>query len=194
MYGNMTQMDVLGTFPVEAMIIIGGFFAIMLVIELVCFILHAIGLHKVAKRRGIYHAWLAWIPIANQWVLGAISDQFQFLTREKKKAKRHLLLWLQILSIAFSICSSIFSAEFLLKPGYEILLPLLFGLYLGFAILNMILQALVYFDYFHSARPGSAVCYLILGLFIPCCMAIFVFADRKYDQSMPSLAQTESLE
>lgn len=190
----MTQMDVFGTFPVEAVIILAGFFAVALIIELVCFILHAIGLHKVAKRRGIYHAWLAWIPIANQWVLGAISDQFQFLTREKKKAKRHLLPWLLILYVALGICSSIFGAEFLLKPGYEILLPLLWGLFLGLAILNMILQALAYFDYFHSARPKSAVCYLVLGLFVPCCMAIFVFADRKYDQNMPSLAQTESEE
>ena len=61
----------------ELMIVLGillVFLGIVLVCCLVGWILSAVSLHKVAKRRGIAHAWLAWLPIGSEWVLGSLSD------------------------------------------------------------------------------------------------------------------------
>lgn len=190
----MTHMDVFGEVTKQMLIVMVCVCSAFLVIGIMFYVLQAIGLYKTARRRGIYHAWLAWIPVGSQWVLGAISDQFQYLCRGKKKAKRHLLVWLQILYVALTFCFGFFGTYFLLQPGYGMLWSMLYGLLLGFGVLYMVFQALAYFDYFHSARPKRAVCHLVLGLLLPCCMACFVYADRKYDESMPPLAHTEATE
>jgi hypothetical protein len=56
---------------------VGGFFGVMfgvlivlLLICLVCYILQAIGLYKIAKHYEYDKAFCAWIPIANLWLLG----------------------------------------------------------------------------------------------------------------------------
>ena len=59
---------------------------------LVFFIFTAIGLYAIAKRRGIDHAWMAWVPVLNSWTLGCISDQYQYLIKGKNKKRRTVLL------------------------------------------------------------------------------------------------------
>jgi hypothetical protein len=51
-------------------IIFGVIFAIIICVPL--YILTSLGLMKLAERRGIENAWLAWIPIANIYILGKI--------------------------------------------------------------------------------------------------------------------------
>lgn len=38
------------------------------------FVFTAVALYTLAKNRGIRHPWLAWIPVANVWILGSLSD------------------------------------------------------------------------------------------------------------------------
>ena len=44
---------------------------------MVWYVLQSLGLYTIAERRGIRNPWLAWVPVANMWVLGSISDQYQ---------------------------------------------------------------------------------------------------------------------
>lgn len=74
-----------------------------MVIGLVSYVLLAVGLHSMAKRRGIRNAWLAWIPIANAWVLGCLSDQYQYVAKGRNKSRRKVLLTLGILTEVVSI-------------------------------------------------------------------------------------------
>lgn len=69
-----------------------------MVISLITYVLLAVGLHSMAKRRGIRNAWLAWIPVVNVWVLGCISDQYRYVAKGQNKSKRKLLLTLNIIS------------------------------------------------------------------------------------------------
>lgn len=71
---------------------------IAFVIAAAAYILGSLGYYTIAKRRGIDHAWLAWVPVINAWLLGCISDQYQSVTRGKIKNKRTTLLVLNIIA------------------------------------------------------------------------------------------------
>ena len=47
---------------------------LIVLINIVLYVIKSLGLYTIAKRRGIHHPGLAWVPIANTWILGSISD------------------------------------------------------------------------------------------------------------------------
>ena len=58
------------------------------------YVFTALSLYTIARRRGISAPWLAWVPVANLWVLGSLSDQYRYLTQGQMKHKRiALLVW-----------------------------------------------------------------------------------------------------
>jgi len=60
------------------------------------YVLTALGLYTIAKRRGIKRPWLAWIPVADMWLLGCISDQYRYVARGQVQNKRKTMLILNI--------------------------------------------------------------------------------------------------
>lgn len=76
------------------------------IVAIVAYILGSLGFYTIASRRGIKHAWLAWVPVANAWLLGSISDQYQSARLGKRKNKKIALLVLNIvygLSVAVMV-------------------------------------------------------------------------------------------
>ena len=69
-----------------------------LCISLVLYVLGAWGLYTLAKRRGIAKAWLAWIPVADLWVLGSVSNQFRRSFPFRKMVFRFALILLAALA------------------------------------------------------------------------------------------------
>ncbi len=67
-------------------------------ISIAAYILLALGMYSIAKRRGIKNPWLAWIPVANMWLLGCISDQYRYVAKGQEKSKRKMMLVLSILN------------------------------------------------------------------------------------------------
>ena len=65
--------------------------------NLAVYIFTGLGLYTIAKRRGIHNPWLAWVPFANMWLLGCISDHFQSVARGKVTRRRVALLVTNIL-------------------------------------------------------------------------------------------------
>ena len=63
---------------------------------LLVYILQAWALYTIAERRGIKKPWLAWIPVVNVWILGSISDQYQYVVKKQVKNKRKVLLGINI--------------------------------------------------------------------------------------------------
>lgn len=90
---------------------LGGLFSL---VGLVLYVLQALGLYTVAQRRGIKHAWLAWVPVGCLGILGSISDDFQRRVKGVVKNRRKLLLILSavMLVLAILVCSSVFGAVF----------------------------------------------------------------------------------
>lgn len=76
---------------------------------IVAYVLQALALYTIAKRRGLNKPWLAWVPLVNIWILGAISDQYQSVANGKTKKKRKILLGLCIAAIiVFFACLILF--------------------------------------------------------------------------------------
>ena len=71
---------------------------------LALYILQALGLSTIAKRRGISHAWLAWIPFGSAWILASISDDFKARRNGKKGKLRIALL---ALTVAVAVLSAV---------------------------------------------------------------------------------------
>ena len=70
-YGN-SNLDGIETVFVAAG---AGFLSILLffvlVVGLVFYVFESIGLYTLAKRRGLQYPGLAWVPVANMWILGS---------------------------------------------------------------------------------------------------------------------------
>lgn len=72
-------------------------------IGIATYVLSALGLYTIAKRRGLNHPWLAWIPVASAWIVGSLSDQYRYVVNGENKSKRKVLLTLNIITTVLSL-------------------------------------------------------------------------------------------
>lgn len=182
-----------------------GIFAIVYILILLLsmalstavYVLQSLGLYTIAKRRGIRNGWLAWIPMGNMWILGSISDQYQYVAKGKIKSRRKLLLGLGIGVIAvyiawvFSMIMSIILSE---GVGSGAAMAVVFSVLAVLAVwvLAVILtvyQYIAYYDLFCSCDPGNSVLYLVLSILFNVTLPFFVFFCRKKDLGMPPRKQ-----
>ncbi len=163
---------------------------------IVTYVFHSVGLYSIAKRRGIHHPWLAWIPVGSSWILGSVSDQYHYVTEGKVCNRRKLLLALsiasQVLVIVMMISYGSMMVNILNEAYYgtmaTVQVPALLGSSLGIsalAIVICIFQYMAYYDLFKSCSPNSAMVFLLVGIFIAVTLPFFVFACRKKDEGMP---------
>ena len=68
-------------------------------------------LYMIATRRGVEKPWLAWVPVGQLWLLGAISDHYQFVVRRNKSSNRKTLFWLQVVLVVLLIFSLILAFD-----------------------------------------------------------------------------------
>ena len=91
------------TLDEETLMMFVGIYLAILGVVLVCclvgWIIRSLSLHSIAKRRGIRHAWLAWIPIGSHWILGCVADQYQHLVQGKVTSRRKIMLILGAVSV-----------------------------------------------------------------------------------------------
>ena len=172
-------------------ILLLGILGVVLLFGLISWILSSVGLHKVAKRRGIRHAWLAWLPIGCDWVLGSISDQYQHLVQGKVTSRRKILPILSVAIIVAAIVYVVFTvmAELMLIDGEAVGGALLavgipYLLFLGVYITAMVFLHICNYDFYRSCKPESAVVFLVLGIILPVCQPFFYFSCRKKDLGM----------
>lgn len=166
-------------------------------VSLVSYVLGSLGMYRVAKRRGIHHAWLAWVPVGNNWLLGSISDHYQYVVKHKVTKRRTVLLILSIIlmgiSILFGVATGVTVASMdavSADMGGAILsVALMVITYLavmGLSIAICVIGYIAYYDLFQSSRPEYSVLFLVLGIFFSIAIPFFVFACSKYDKGMPA--------
>lgn len=158
------------------------------------YILTAIAVYVIARRRGLQHPWLAWIPVANVWLLGSLSDQYNYVVKGEDKSKRKWLIVLNILKavlMAMIVILAVVAAGSLIanKPS-EILgvFVALLGLVLPLCavIITMcIIRYIALYDIYRSLDPGNAVLYLVLSILFSPTEPFFLFFNREKDLGMP---------
>ena len=194
-FSTFGDLDVMSDpFFITVMIVVLCIYLVMLVGLVVLYVLRGLGVYNIAKRRGIHHPWLAWIPIGEAWILGSISDQYQYVVKGKIRNRRKILLGIGIASNVISIpvlISEIVAMASIFEelPAGAVASSLLFVVCsLIMAVLSIVYMVFYYmaqFDMYRSCDPNNAVVFLVLGIFFSILQYIFPFACRKKDLGMP---------
>ncbi len=185
-----------GLLGIVMLIVLMVLFLVMAV-AVVCYVLQSLGLQTIAKRRGIRNGWLAWLPVTWPWVLGSISDQYQYVVRCNITNRRKIMLGLSIATVAASMLDNIettvsavlgsgISGGF---TGWQQMT--LFGLAsVGVALVLSVYEYICLFDLYRSCKPGKSVTFLVLSIVFPVTVPFFIFACRQKDLGMPPRKQS----
>lgn len=173
------------------------------------YIFMSLGLFTIAQNRRIPNPWLAWIPVANLWLLGCISDQYRYVTKAEQRNRRMRLLILGILEVVaiplavvmfilYAVGVSAGAAALDTMPVVLILLlvalfAFLFALVVGVVVLFVLLQVQrfkAYCDLFASCVPQQKTLYSTLSIIAGCAgidlvAAILIFTCRNKEEGMP---------
>lgn len=180
------------------------YFLVMLAISVGAYVLQSLGTYTIAKRRGIKHPWLSWIPVGSSWILGCISDQYRYVAKGQVKNKRKSLLVLDLLVVVLFVLiyvllgallvqvitydDTMFAVDHALEMSMLGTFMGLVGVFLimsGLAIALSVIQYMALYDLYTSCDPMNNVLYLILSIFFSITMPIFVFVCRNKDGGMP---------
>ena len=187
------------SFAIGMMIFLLVFYLIAMVVSIVMYVLQSVSLYSIAKRRGIHHPWLAWIPIGDAWIVGSISDQYQYVAKAKVRNRRKVLVGLYIAMYALMVAMIVAEVGMILAiemNGLEAIAPALTILGIAMVMLVIAVLACVFYyialyDLFVSCDPGNAVVYLVVGIFFQFLQPIFLFINRKKDLGMPPRKQPQ---
>ena len=158
------------------------------------YILTALAIYRISCRRGLNNPWLAWIPVVNCWLLGSLSDQYQYVVKGENKSKRK---WLIVLSILKSVLMTLVvilavvtaGSLFADHPSEVIgLVVALLGLVVPLAAVTIALCVIRYmalYDVYRSLDPANAVLYLVLSILFSPTEPFFLFFNREKDLGMP---------
>lgn len=172
-------------------------------LSLAGYVLAAYALYVTAKRRGIGKAWLAWIPVANSWIVGSLSDQYQYLVKGQIKSKRKVLLVLSILQTVLASTVMVMAAvaavsAFLTGDGPHVMTNMMgtamavLGLcvpMLAVSISYLVVRYMALFDIYRSSDPDNSVLYVILSIVVNITEPFFLFFNRNKDGGMPPRKQ-----
>lgn len=157
------------------MSVLGIILVVSLVIGLVCYVFNALGLYTMAKNRNLDNPWLAWIPLASNYLMGElINDDVSISTWHIPYAK----LFLPLMGLALTVVMMILGFIPYLGAFIGILLSLALSFYYYTA------QFWLYSIYDKDHR----VLYLVLSIIFPFLGPIFIFIIRNrdaYDERHP---------
>lgn len=168
-----------------------GILAVVALVALVLWVLRSSALHKIAKRRGIRHAWLAWIPLGGSWILGSVSDQYQHLVRGKVTSRRKILLLLSLVSMFLGLGNGIVTIIQAIMAQTDVMAVAWAFATMSSSLLvwacglaTLVFNHICNYDLYRSCNPQTSVVFLVLGIVIPITEPFFYFVNRKKDLGM----------
>ena len=167
------------------------------------YVLRALSLYTISKRRGINHPWMSWVPVLDLWVIGCISDQYQYVVKGRDKNKRKWLLGLSIvMAVIYVVMFVLFGMVIfnttrgiltgmdgnwtltdLVGPAMGMLACLLPLLCVAVAV--AVIRYVAMYDLYTSCTPQNNVMFLILSIFFTVTEPFFLICIRKKDDGMP---------
>ena len=172
-----------------------AYYLILIAIGVVSYVFRALSLYTISKRRGIHNPWLSWIPVGDMWILGSISDQYQYVVKGKVRNRRKVLLGFTIALLALVIVMYISLIAMLIQAfadpsmaaGIGSILQILLAALgmIAVSIAAIVYQYLAVYDLFCSCEPNNAVLFLVLSILFGFLEPIFLLIGRKKDLGMP---------
>lgn len=167
------------------------------------YVLTALALYTLAKRRGIDNAWFSWVPVLKLWIIGSLSDQYRYVVKGQVKSKRKVLVVLSIISMVLTVAIVIVSgmavaqvaASVFTNVSEDVLLGRIVGLILtvcglalplaGVGIAAAVIQYMAVYDIYTSCDPENSVLFLVLSIVFSITQPFFLFFSRNKDKGMP---------
>ena len=182
---NTGDLTGFGGFVVVFLILYLGVLFSIVAFSVLSYVLYGIGLQTIARQRGIRNGWMAWLPIVDGWILGSVSDQYQYLVKGRIKNRRKQLLFLQIgiavLSVLYSMCATAQVVYGMPVAGYKVCRYAV-GV---FTVILSVVEYMAYYDLYRSCEPERPISRLVLSIVLPFTIPFFVFACRKKELGMP---------
>ena len=188
-------------------LVLRSLFGMPLLLSLATYVLTALALYTIARRRGLKNPWLAWIPVADCWLLGSLSDQYRYVVDGQHKSKRKILLifriltavmWVSLIGLLIKLCfhavGSVFWGTMSDERIFQILhqalnllvmcLPLI-----GISIAYAVFRYMALYDIYKSLDPANCVLFLVLSILFGVTEPFFLFFSRNKDDGMPPRKQ-----
>ena len=172
-------------------------------VGLALYVFRALSLYKIARRRGISNAWLAWVPVAGDWILGSVADQYQYVSKGRIKNRRLPLLLLGLCVAALQTVTMLIGITWLeisirtmtgqipagavspLIGAY--VLPAL--AWIG-TVVQLVIRCFAVYDLYRSCTTRYNVLFLVLGLVFQFLEPVFFFICRDKEEGMPPRRET----
>lgn len=161
-----------------AMILI---YAVILLFSLIVYFVMAFPYYKMAKRQGLPHAWVAFIPMANLYI-AAVLPQFEFnLFNKFIWPKRSKAFWVYLISF---VIYCVLATPMIFVAMIPILGWLLFMAYiLIFMVFWYIIMWKINYDLLIAyGMEQHAMWASIVNIFCPLVMVVFSFIIMNKDQ------------
>lgn len=142
-------------------------YVIIALIGIVLYIIQAYGLYKMAQRRGIEHAWLAYVPVAQYYIMGALLGN-----TEIKGIRFNPAFALPISTVAIpSVCVVL------------MFIPILGWIAIAaISVAYIVVYYILLYRLFQLYKPESAAMYVALSIiFSGIATPIIFFSLRKAD-------------
>lgn len=180
-----------------------------LLMGIASYVLTALAIQTMARRRGLNKTWLAWIPVVNCYLLGSLSDQYRYVVKGENTSRRKWLLGLRItaavLTAVILVLVIVTAVGALHIAGYgaranEILSNIMgpalgiIGVSLPLAAVSIafvVIRFMALYDVYRSMDPANCVVFLVLSILFKVTEPFFLFFNRNKDNGMPPRRQPE---
>ena len=166
-----------GMILLVVLLLVYGFLGLALMIR---YVLYSLSLMELGSRLGVKDSWLAWIPVANLFVLGASADALE-AKRNISHNWRKILLFLSIAAYAvlavalvglFAFVIGLAILESNMEPSFEELAPLIWIYLLYFAAILaasalQFLNMICIYKIYEELNPKKSIKYILLTLLVP---------------------------
>lgn len=189
--------------PPEAQSMVTGIFltalGVTLAVAAVMYIMVSVGLYAMAQRRGLSKPWLAWLPVGNAWILGGLSDQYQYAVWKRPQNRRTVML----ITSAVTVVAGLLTVDWMVKlirwaieeaqgnyvsPDWVIRPSILGAAATVVAAIGGIILAvytfLCLYNVYRSCTPQNATVFLVLSIFFPVTIPFFLCLNRRKDGGM----------
>lgn len=157
-----------------------GFFILWLGLFAGLVFLCGFGLYRMAQHAGIPSPWLAFLPVAQMYVMGLLAERSYYVYSGGRR--RRLARWgviSQLLPFAMMLVMMVFFLPIALNGGGdETILMLLMPLYFLSFLFAMVLSVYCTYYIFRDYAPDNAVLYTIVGTLLNISV-IFFLVERN---------------
>lgn len=192
----------MATSEIIVLIVYLAFYLFVITLSIGSHIIGGIGFYTLAKRREIPAPWLAWIPVANTFIMGALADDYNLKVRNVKTKFRYILtiLMAAVLMFAIVLIPLVFIFAYSAEAIYNevvsiipyVIITLIYFALMGVALAASVFQYISIYRIYQSCVPKHTLLFFLITIFVSYAFPFFILFLRNSDEGMPQIIQGEN--